>query len=125
MTRTFAMLAAVVGFTGVALGAFGAHGLAAHFEANPNLEPTFQTASEYHLVHALALVAAAWAAERWPGRLTGAAGWLFLLGVLLFSGSLYVLSIFNVRFMGAVAPLGGLSLLAGWACLGLAAWRAR
>lgn len=123
MSRTFVILAAFFGATGVALGAFGAHGLAAHFAENPNLEGNFDTAAQYHLIHALALLGAAWAAERYPVRWTRYAGWLFALGILLFSGALYILSIFNVRFMGAVAPFGGAAFIGGWLCLGVAAWK--
>lgn len=122
-TRLLIGLAALLGFLGVALGAFGAHGLAGHFDANPDLEPTFQTASRYHMYHALALLAAAWLSTRVPGRLVLWAGWALLLGVALFSGSLYILSIFGVRWMGAVAPFGGVSLLVGWALLGWAVLR--
>lgn len=124
MSRTFTLLAAFFGATAVALGAFGAHGLAAHFAANPGLESSFDTAAHYHLVHAVALLGAAWASAQFPGRWPRLAGWLFVVGILLFCGALYVLSIFNVRFMGAVAPLGGAALIAGWACLGVAAWQA-
>ena len=122
-SRSMVVTAAIFGFLGVALGAFGAHGLAAHFAAHPDLEPTFETAVQYHLLHAATLIGAAWVAERFPGRAAGLAGWLFAAGIVLFSGSLYVLSIFDVRIMGAVAPLGGLALLGGWLCLGIAAWR--
>jgi uncharacterized membrane protein YgdD (TMEM256/DUF423 family) len=125
MSRKFILIAAVLGALGVALGAFGAHGLRAHFTASPDLEPTFGTAVQYHLIHAAALLGAAWAAAQYPGRWTRYAGWLFLVGILLFSGALYVLSIFNVRFMGAVAPVGGAALIAGWLCLGIGAWQAR
>lgn len=125
MTRTFVQLAALFGALGVALGAFGAHGLAAYFAANPAAETTFETAVRYHLIHAVALIGAAWAVERFPSRWTRWAGWLFGGGIVLFSGSLYLLSLLNLRFMGAVAPLGGASLIAGWACLGIAAWRAK
>ena len=72
---------------------------------------------------ALALFAAAWVYSRWPGHLTRWAGWLLFVGVLVFSGSLYVLSIANLRIMGAVAPIGGVALLIGWACLALGVWR--
>ena len=125
MSRRFIFIAALLALTGVAIGAFGSHGLRAHFEANPALEPTFQMASEYHLIHAVGLFAVAWVAARWPGRLADWAGYLLIAGVLLFSGSLYVLSIANVRVMGAVAPIGGTALIAGWGLLALAAWRAR
>lgn len=123
MTRQVVMIAAVLAALGVGIGAFGAHGLRPHFEANPTLEPTFDTASRYHLIHALGLFVAAWVTTRWPGRLASAGVWLLLAGLILFSGNLYVLSIFNVRVMGAVAPFGGAALVLGWLCLGLAAWR--
>lgn len=123
MFRTWIILAATFGATGVALGAFGAHGLAAGFAANPDLESTFETAVQYHLVHTLALLGTAWVSERYPGRWTRYAGWMFALGILFFSGALYLLSIFNVRFMGAIAPIGGLAFIGGWVCLGVAAWK--
>jgi uncharacterized membrane protein YgdD (TMEM256/DUF423 family) len=122
MERTFLILAAVMGFLGVALGAFGAHALDATLKANQR-EGTFDTATQYHLYHALALLAVAWAAARWPDNLTYWAGYLFILGIILFSGSLYALSITNQRWLGAITPLGGLAFLVGWLCLGLAAWR--
>jgi uncharacterized membrane protein YgdD (TMEM256/DUF423 family) len=124
MARRFSILAALLALTGVAIGAFGSHGLSAHFEANPDLEPTFQTASEYHLIHAVGLFAVAWAASRWPGRAVQWAGYLLVAGTVLFSGSLYGLSIANVRAMGAIAPLGGAALLAGWGRLAWSLWRA-
>jgi uncharacterized membrane protein YgdD (TMEM256/DUF423 family) len=122
MSRTFAILGAAFAFLGVAVGAFGAHALSATLAANSR-EATFETAVQYHQLHALALLAAAWAAERWPGRWTRWAGWLFAVGIIIFSGSLYILAIFNIGFMGAITPLGGFTFLAGWLCLGWAAWR--
>jgi uncharacterized membrane protein YgdD (TMEM256/DUF423 family) len=122
MTRIFGMMGGVAGFLGVGLGAFGVHALRDALEAAGRMG-TYETAVQYQLIHALALLAAAWAAERWPGKLTRTAGWAFATGIVLFSGSLYLLAIFNLRFMGAVAPLGGAALLIGWACLGLAAQR--
>ena len=118
MSRTFIITAALLGLSGVGLGAFGAHSLAALLEANDRAT-TFDTATQYHLIHALALLASAWLPGQWARR----AGWLFILGVILFSGSLYLLAIFNLRFMGAVAPFGGLALMAGWACIGWSAWQ--
>ncbi len=123
MERTFLILGALMGFLGVALGAFGAHALEATLKANGR-EGTFATATQYHMYHALALLAVAWAASRWPDNLVSWAGYLFVIGILLFSGSLYALSITNQRWLGAVTPLGGLAFLAGWVCLGLAAFRA-
>lgn len=122
-SRNFLVLAALFGFIGVGLGAFGAHGLAAYFATHSDLEGTFHTAVQYHLYHALALLGVAWVAERYPGRPARWSGYLFAIGIILFSGSLYVLSLTNLRIMGAVAPLGGLAFLGGWLCLGLAAWR--
>lgn len=117
MIRRFILWGTFLGMIAVAIGAFGSHGLRAHFEANPDLRPTFETASQYHLIHAVALIGAAWGAQTWPNRWTRLSGIFFLLGVLLFSGSLYVLSILNIRFMGAVAPIGGTALILGWATL--------
>lgn len=122
-TRLFLLWAAALGFLGVGLGAFGAHALSGHFSARPDLEATFRTGTLYHLVHAVALVGVALAAERFPGRWVRLAGIGFAAGVILFSGSLYLLSIFDLRFMGAVAPLGGVALLLGWLSLGVAAWQ--
>ncbi len=122
MERTFLILGAVMGFLGVAMGAFGAHALEATLRANER-ESTFATATQYHLVHALALLAVAWTATRWQDNLVSWAGYLFVLGIVLFSGSLYALSVSNQRWLGAITPLGGLAFLAGWVCLGLAAWR--
>lgn len=121
--RKFTLLAALFGALGVALGAFGAHGLAAHFAANPSLESSFDTAVQYHLIHAVALLGAAWASSQYPGRWTRYAGWLFAVGIIFFSGALYILSIFNIRIMGAIAPIGGVAFIAGWVCLGIAAWK--
>ena len=73
-SRSMVVAAAIFGFLGVALGAFGAHGLAAHFAANPDLEPTFETAVQYHLLHAAVLLGAAWVAERFPSRAARLAG---------------------------------------------------
>ena len=123
MTKVFTSFAAILGFTGVVFGAFGAHGLKARFATQPELGAIYQTAAHYHLVHALALLAVAWATTRWPGPIANAAGWCFVGGVLLFSGSLYVLALTGWRALGAVTPFGGLALLAGWALLAWAALR--
>lgn len=105
--------------TAVAAGAFGAHGLRQRLP--PELLAAFETGVRYQAYHALALFAVAWLSQRAPGRLTSAAGWCFLLGVLLFSGSLYALSLSGVRKLGAITPLGGLLFLVGWLCVLLAA----
>ncbi len=123
MLRVFLLLAALAGFTGVALGAFAAHGLKGQLGAQ--YLAVFQTGVHYQLIHALALFGVALLAERLPGRLLKAAGNLFAVGILLFSGSLYLLALSGIGKLGMITPLGGLCFLSGWLCLGLAAWRAR
>jgi uncharacterized membrane protein YgdD (TMEM256/DUF423 family) len=123
--KTGIVLAAVLGFTGVALGAFGAHGLSAYFAANPGREGTFETGLQYHLIHAAALLGAAWAAERYPHRFTRAAVWALFAGAVVFAGALYILALLQVRAFGAVAPVGGALMLAGWALLAAGVIRAR
>lgn len=123
MDRTFTVLASFFGFSAVAAGAFGAHALRGYFDTHPGTRATFDTAVEYHLAHALALGLAAWAAARWPGGWSSAAGWLISGGILLFSGSLYLLSLSRLRAWGMVTPLGGVALLAGWVSLAVAALR--
>lgn len=108
-------LAAINGFLVVALGAFGAHGLKAILQTNQRLE-TWDTAVFYHALHTLVLLALAMQ----PTVPRGAV-WCFLIGILIFSGSLYVLALTNMRWLGAITPLGGLSFLAGWAWLVLIA----
>lgn len=120
--RWFA-IGAWLGAVGVALGAFGAHGLKARVSAE--MVAIWETGARYHVTHALALLATGWACERWPGSLTSAAGWLFLAGIVVFSGSLYALALTGVRALGAITPLGGLCLIAGWAALALGAMRGR
>ncbi len=120
MERTFFGLGSISAFLAVAAGAFGAHALRARLPAD--LLAVFETAARYQMYHALALLAVAWAAGRWPHTaLIGWAGWLFVGGTVLFSGSLYALSLSGVRWLGAITPLGGVAFLAGWGCLALAA----
>ncbi len=122
MERLFFTLGSVFGALGVALGAFGAHTLKDRL--TEDALSTYETAARYQLYHALALLAAAYAITRWPdSSLPTAAGWLFVAGIALFSGSLYLLSLTDLRWLGAIAPLGGAAFIAGWACLALAAWR--
>ena len=113
--RVFAMAGAVFGLVAVALGAFGAHALRSRVA--PELLATFETGVRYHVYHALALFACAWAMDRWPSPQTAWAGGLFVAGIVVFSGTLYLLALTGARWWGAVTPLGGVALLAGWACL--------
>jgi uncharacterized membrane protein YgdD (TMEM256/DUF423 family) len=108
------MCAAVAGFSGVALDAFAAHGLKARLA--PALLPVFETAVRYQIYHALALFAVAWAWARWPNRAIGTAGVLFITGILLFCGSIYLRALTGLGLPGAT-PIGGMAFLAGWLCL--------
>jgi uncharacterized membrane protein YgdD (TMEM256/DUF423 family) len=119
MDRLFFTLGAASGFLSVAAGAFGAHALRARLPAD--LLAVFETGARYQMYHALGLIAAAWALSRWPGALPQWAGWLFVVGTVLFSGTLYALALSGARWLGAITPLGGLAFLAGWVCLALAA----
>jgi uncharacterized membrane protein YgdD (TMEM256/DUF423 family) len=121
MERLFFALGALSAFIGVASGAFGAHGLKSRLDADMLM--VFETAVRYQMYHAFALIAVSWAYTRWPSTVMGASGWLFVVGTLLFSGSLYVLSLTGVRWFGAITPFGGLAFLAGWLCLAWGCWR--
>jgi uncharacterized membrane protein YgdD (TMEM256/DUF423 family) len=115
MDRSFALAGAISAFLAVAAGAFGAHALRAQLAPGQLL--TFETAARYQMYHALALLAVAWASTRWPGIPVRAAGWLFIGGTVVFSGSLYLLALTGARWLGAVTPIGGLLFLAGWLTL--------
>ena len=121
MARLCLLLAAFAGFTGVALGAFAAHGLKGRLTAD--YLAVFQTGTHYQLIHALALFGVGLLALQRPGRLVNCAGALFALGIVLFSGSLYLLTLSGLGKLGIITPIGGLCFLVGWLCLGLAAWR--
>jgi uncharacterized membrane protein YgdD (TMEM256/DUF423 family) len=121
MLRTFLMLAAFFGFTGVALGAFGAHGLKNRLSAE--YMAIFQAGVLYQLIHALAIFGVALLAMQIQGRLVTYAGIAFTLGIILFSGSLYLLTLTGVSKLGIITPIGGLCFLIGWAILGWTAWR--
>jgi uncharacterized membrane protein YgdD (TMEM256/DUF423 family) len=121
MDRAFLALGAFSAFAAVAAGAFGSHALRARLP--PDLLATFEIGVRYHMYHALGLLAVSWAASRWPGPATHAAGWLFVAGTVLFSGSLYALALSGVRALGAVTPFGGVAFLGGWLLLAWAALR--
>jgi len=122
--KTFVFLGCLQAFLAIALGAFGAHALRDAFDAKSFA--VYQTGVQYHQMHALALILAGVLRERLTEkRLVTAAGWLFVVGVALFSGSLYTLALTNVRAIGAVTPVGGACFLLGWALLAVAATRHR
>ena len=121
MERLFFGLGAVSAFLAVAAGAFGAHALRARL--TPEMLAVFETGARYQMYHALGLMAVAWAVARWPGAAAVWAGWLFVVGTVLFSGSLYALVLSGMRWLGAITPLGGVAFLAGWVCLAVAGRR--
>ncbi|MBI3948970.1 MAG: DUF423 domain-containing protein [Acidobacteria bacterium] len=123
MGRIFFVLGSLSGALGVAAGAFAAHALKDRL--TPERLNIFEIGARYHLIHALALLATAWAASRWPGSATSAAGWLFIIGTVLFSGSLYALSLSGIRVLGAITPFGGVAFIAAWLALGWAAWQGK
>ena len=119
MDKTFLLIGAVAAFLAVGFGAFGAHGLRGRL--SPEMMAVFESAVRYHMYHALALLIVALTLARIDGWLIRTAGWCFVAGIVLFSGSLYVLALSGATILGAITPLGGLAFLAGWACLAFAA----
>jgi uncharacterized membrane protein YgdD (TMEM256/DUF423 family) len=123
MDRLFFAIGALVGGLAVAAGAFGAHALRDHLA--PERLVQYELAVRYQLYHALALLAVGWAAARWPGATVNAAGWLFVVGIVIFCGTVYALSFGSPRWFGAITPIGGLSLIVAWALLAWAALTAK
>ena len=117
----FAALGGLLGLLAVAAGAFGAHALRGR--VSPDMLAAFETGARYQMYHALALLFIAWACTQWSHRALRAAGWLFIAGTIFFSGSLYLLVLTGAGWWGAVTPIGGVLLLAGWLALALGAWR--
>lgn len=122
MERFFFSIASLLGGVAVALGAFGAHAMRGRVAEN--LLANYETGVRYHFYHALALFAVVIAIQRWPtSSLPTIAGWLFIVGIAIFSGSLYVMAFTGLRWLGAITPIGGVAFIAGWLCLMLVAWR--
>jgi uncharacterized membrane protein YgdD (TMEM256/DUF423 family) len=120
MRRIFVLLGAINAAISVSAGAFGAHGLKAVL--SPDMLAVFETASRYQMYHGLALVAVGMIGARGSARPAAVAGWCFVAGIALFSGSLYILALSEARWLGAVTPLGGAAFLAGWMALAWLAW---
>ncbi len=118
----FACLGAVFAATSVAAGAFGAHALKSILD--PPMLAVYETAARYQMYHALGLFVVAWVWRETEQSLAIKAGWLLCTGILLFSGSLYLVALAGIKWMGALTPLGGVSFIGGWICIALAAWRA-
>ncbi|MGQ0563036.1 MAG: DUF423 domain-containing protein [Gemmatimonadota bacterium] len=119
--RIFFVLGAALGCLGVIAGAFGAHAL--RDQLAPERLTQFELAVRYQMYHALALIAAGQAAQRWPSGAASAAGWLFVTGIVIFCGTVYALAFGSPRWFGAITPIGGLSLIGGWVALAYSALR--
>jgi uncharacterized membrane protein YgdD (TMEM256/DUF423 family) len=120
MCRALVAAGALLGFLAVAIGAFGAHAVRDHISADRMA--IYQTGVQYHLAHALAILLVAQTADRLNTR---AVGWLWVAGIVIFSGSLYALALTGIRVLGAITPIGGICFLAGWALLAVRAIRAQ
>lgn len=124
MEKLFFVLSGVLGALGVAFGAFGAHGLQSRLSALDDFEKRmgwWETAAHYHLLHAVLLAAVAYLAGRAPSAVTHWAGYCIVAGTLLFSGSLYVMTLTGITALGRVTPVGGLCFIAAWCCVAIAA----
>ncbi len=121
MATSFFIIGSISGFLAVAFGAFAAHALKSRLD--PDLLAIFETGVRYHFYHTLALFLAAWALQKFQYALFGAAAWSFVAGIVIFSGSLYVLSLTGLRWLGVITPFGGLAFLAGWLLLAVGFWK--
>jgi len=122
MAKFFITLASLSGMLAVVLGAFGAHALKDRLDEYAL--GIFETAVQYHFYHSFALLAVGVIALSQPQTaMLKSSGWLFLVGILVFCGSLYLLSVTGVRWLGAITPLGGLAFIGGWACLAATGWK--
>ena len=120
-SRRFLLLGALFAGIAVAAGAFGAHFLKGVLDAS--MWAVFETAARYEMYHALGLCVISLAIDRYPDAHFSAVGWLFTIGILLFSGSLYALSLSGVRWLGALTPVGGAAFIAGWGLFAWGLWR--
>ena len=121
MAQFWTGLGAAAAALGVMAGAFGAHALKARVPAD--LLVIFETGNRYHMYHALGLILVGLVADRLPSGSTSVAGWGLTLGILLFSGSLYLMTLTGMRWLGAITPLGGVAFIVGWLALAWAAFR--
>ena len=122
MAKAFLIMAAISGLLAVVIGAFGAHGLKSRLAED--LLTVYHTGVQYHFYHTLALMAVGILLLRYPeAAMLNWSGWLFSAGILVFSGSLYVLAVTGIRWLGAITPIGGLAFIAGWLCLVIAIFK--
>ena len=115
MSRLFFAFGSGFALIAVITGAFAAHALKTRL--SPDMFQVIEVAVRYQMYHALGLIAVAWAASQWSSQLITASGWLFVAGIVIFSGSLYILSLTGVRWLGAITPIGGVAFIIGWGCL--------
>ena len=121
MLKVFILLGSLSALVGVALGAFAAHAL--KDKLSPELFNVFEVGVRYQMYHAFGMFVVAWMTTQLPGANIPVAGWLFLGGTVIFSGSLYLLSLTGLKWLGVLTPFGGLCFLAGWAWLVWCVWR--
>jgi uncharacterized membrane protein YgdD (TMEM256/DUF423 family) len=122
MTRIFLAIASMLGGISVVFGAFASHALRDRLSANSLA--IWETGTRYQMYHALALMLVAFLISRFPDSvLLVVAGYAFVAGTFIFSGSLYALTLTGIKWLGAITPIGGMALIIGWLCLALATWR--
>ena len=121
MSRFFVIAGALSAFIAVSMGAFGAHGLSR--KLSPENLDIFEIGARYQMYHAIAMVVVGVSMERWSRDELAVGGWCFLIGSVIFSGSLYALSLSGVRWLGAITPIGGVAFLLGWLSLAWGVWR--
>ena len=119
--KVFAIIGAIGALLSVAFGAFGAHAL--RNTLSPAMQDTFETGVRYQMYHSLALFVVAWSIDRFGPALFTPAGWFFIAGIVIFSGSLYILTISGMKWLGAITPIGGVSFIIGWGMLAYAYWK--
>lgn len=123
MEKLFIVIGAFSGALAVMLGAFGAHALRERL--TPELLATFETGVRYEIYHSFAILFVAFALTRWSSKLVPLAGWGFVIGTILFSGSLYLLALTDTRWLGAITPFGGAAFIAGWVLLAVGVWQSQ
>lgn len=122
MYKTFILIGAMFGALSVAIGAFGAHGLKSMLETAGRTD-TFETAVKYQFYHTFAILLMGLLLQKGENSLLNISGWLFLAGIIVFSGSLYALCFTGIRWLGAITPIGGVAFIAGWLLLAWAVWK--
>ena len=121
MKNLFFAFGSAFSLLSVLFGAFGAHTL--EKKLSPEMLNVFEVGVRYQMYHGIGLIVVAWALSQWQNSLTTAAGWCFIAGILIFSGTLYTLSLTGIKWFGMVTPIGGLAFIAGWGCLVIAVFR--